>query len=618
MNPPGKSTDFIVWIGIGIITIVYLLTLAPSVLQIDSGELAAVQSTLGIAHPTGYPLFTLIGFLFSKLPLGLSKIVQLNLLSAIYCVLGIWFFIKMTRLLLQSLYRKPFFSEPWMTFSALTGGFMLAFSGKYWIQSSSVEVYSLHLFLINLFLYLIVRNYLTAETRAWLWIRSAIVLGLMLSNHMTSILVLPGLVFILMLKLRNGLRLHVLGFCFLAACAVIVILYLYLPIRAHSTPVLNWGNPVTFQNFWNHVLGKQYRGWLFSSSEIAIKNLKQYFIDLPVEFAVAGFVLGLWGCYQNMKMHKKIAVFFMISFFFTVLYASNYDIHDLDSYFLLAHIIFSLWIAVGAAGLFSLIPAAAYRKAAAACLILICCAQAYSHFSKADQHKTWIYHDYTKAALNSLPRNAVLMSYQWDYLISPAYYFQFVEKLRPDVAIVDKELLRRSWYFDQLHHHYPAITENVRSIINDFKKALEPFEKGKSFDPNRLEKLYRLLMTRLIDENLKDRAVFLAPELIDNELRHGELQLPDGCRLIPDLFFFRVVKSNDYVPVKTHDVTIRLPEKDTVYSSRIKRFLFQMWSRRALYEHQNGQPGSNRLLNLLYKHFPDSPLPSALQAIMPR
>ena len=40
--------------------IIYLFTLAPSVVQIDSGELAALQITLGIAHPTGYPLFTII------------------------------------------------------------------------------------------------------------------------------------------------------------------------------------------------------------------------------------------------------------------------------------------------------------------------------------------------------------------------------------------------------------------------------------------------------------------------------------------------------------------------------------------------------------------------------
>ncbi len=65
--------------------IVYLFTLAPSVVQIDSGELAAVQATLGIAHPTGYPLFTMLGYLFSLIPLPFTKILQLNILAAIYC-----------------------------------------------------------------------------------------------------------------------------------------------------------------------------------------------------------------------------------------------------------------------------------------------------------------------------------------------------------------------------------------------------------------------------------------------------------------------------------------------------------------------------------------------------
>ena len=64
--------------------IVYLFTLAPSVVQIDSGELAAVQATLGIAHPTGYPLFTMIGYIFSLIPLPFTKIFQLNILASIY------------------------------------------------------------------------------------------------------------------------------------------------------------------------------------------------------------------------------------------------------------------------------------------------------------------------------------------------------------------------------------------------------------------------------------------------------------------------------------------------------------------------------------------------------
>ena len=61
-----------------IVFIIYLFTLAPSVIQIDSGELAAVQATLGIAHPTGYPLFTMLGYLFLKIPLPFAKIYQAN------------------------------------------------------------------------------------------------------------------------------------------------------------------------------------------------------------------------------------------------------------------------------------------------------------------------------------------------------------------------------------------------------------------------------------------------------------------------------------------------------------------------------------------------------------
>ena len=75
------------------VLLVYLFTIAPSVVQIDSGELAAVQATLGIAHPTGYPLFTIVGYIFSLIPLPFTKIFQLNLLAAIYCSAAVGVFI---------------------------------------------------------------------------------------------------------------------------------------------------------------------------------------------------------------------------------------------------------------------------------------------------------------------------------------------------------------------------------------------------------------------------------------------------------------------------------------------------------------------------------------------
>src|SRR3989339_1576848 len=85
------------------VSAVYLFTIAPSVVQIDSGELAAVQTTMGIAHPTGYPIFTLTGYLFLKLPLPFTKIFQANLLALVCCSLGVFLFIKSALVILSNI-----------------------------------------------------------------------------------------------------------------------------------------------------------------------------------------------------------------------------------------------------------------------------------------------------------------------------------------------------------------------------------------------------------------------------------------------------------------------------------------------------------------------------------
>ncbi|WP_297839533.1 DUF2723 domain-containing protein [Ignavibacterium sp.] len=64
--------------------VVYYLTTSRSIGEIDSGELAAVQATWGIAHPTGYPLFAITGYIYSKIPFAQPLIFQLNLLQCIF------------------------------------------------------------------------------------------------------------------------------------------------------------------------------------------------------------------------------------------------------------------------------------------------------------------------------------------------------------------------------------------------------------------------------------------------------------------------------------------------------------------------------------------------------
>src|SRR5258707_11494421 len=75
-------------LAVGVVAlVVYSRTLAPSVPTGDSGELITVAWVLGIAHPPGYPLFSMVGHLFTLLPFG-SPAFRVNLMSALFAAAG--------------------------------------------------------------------------------------------------------------------------------------------------------------------------------------------------------------------------------------------------------------------------------------------------------------------------------------------------------------------------------------------------------------------------------------------------------------------------------------------------------------------------------------------------
>src|SRR5207249_2922963 len=98
--------------------------------------------------------------------------------------------------------------------------------------------------------------------------------------------------------------------------------------------LLNWGNPVTLERFLWHLSGKQFRVWIFSSTEAAGRQLKYFVSSLPHEFAYIGLVLASVGVIALLHMNRKLAIGVLLMFISCVFYSINYDIHDIDSYFL--------------------------------------------------------------------------------------------------------------------------------------------------------------------------------------------------------------------------------------------------------------------------------------------
>ena len=621
--------------------IVYLLTIAPSVIQIDSGELAAVQTTLGIAHPSGYPLYTMIGYLFSLLPLPFTKIFQLNLLAAIYCssavsvfaftikyTLDNWTsFAKQVKPETEKSKKKKkekiaeenveTFSEPSKIISAIFGSLVLAFSRTFWFQSTSVEVYSLHVLLISIIILFLLKAFIISEkeNKTKIWFYFAVVLALGFTNHMTTLLILPGVAYLYFLRYKlskaSVKRIVLMIGIFIP---VLVVIYAYLPISAAQKPTLNWGNPIDIERILRHVSGKQYQVWLFSSTEAAEKQLVYFFKSLPGEFSFI-LILSVIGMIVSLFKARRLFFFLLITFLSTVLYSINYDINDIDAYFLLAYFVLAFFAALSAFNILNQKNISQKISSLIPTVFLIILF--YLNFGKVNQSAVYTFEDYTKELIGSVPENSIILSYQWDYWLSATYYYQFVENYRRDVTIIDKELLRRTWYYDQLDNYDPGLLKNLNPNIERFRAALRPFERDEKFDANLLESLFRKIMTGIVAENIEQRDIYIAPELFENEMQKGEFILPEGYSLVPDLFLLKVVQNKDYIPAAEPDFAIRFPSNRNIYIDNIERIVGASLTRRAFYEMNFGMNDKAKIYVMkIINEFPNYKVPPVLMKLL--
>ena len=313
--------------------------------------------------------------------------------------------------------------------SVIFGGLILAFSKTFWFQSTSVEVYSLHLLIITLIILFLLKAFISSinNLKIFQWIIFALFLALGFTNHMTTLLILPGVAYLYFL--RYGLSpssLKRVGLMILFFIPVLVILYSYLPISASQSPLLNWGNPIDIERILRHISGKQYQVWLFSSTEAAIKQFIYFVETLPVEFSISLIIAALGVFFAFIKA-KRFFIFLIITFLFTILYSINYDIHDIDSYFLLAYICLAFFTVFGVLKLYELIGKNRNVLILPGLLLVSFIIQFYSNFDKVNQHGIYTFEDYTKAVVGSVTKDAIIFSYQWDYFISSSYYYKMLK-----------------------------------------------------------------------------------------------------------------------------------------------------------------------------------------------
>ena len=531
---------------------VYVLTAAPGVTFTDSGELAGVCVTLGIAHPTGYPLFVLLGHLWTFLPLPYSFIYSLNLFVGMLTALSSVVFFRVL-LLIFNYFETKEKRKKINPNSLMLIGFASAMTYSYattiWAQGVALEVYSLQLLVFNLIIHEIFKASSKKENSEMHYFVGVLFIGLGFSNHMTTLLVLPAVIFLFFKNPGEKPELAPNKFALLLMLIIPLFvglsLYLYLPLRAAINPEFNWGwVSRSWDKFIYHVQGKQYQIWMFSDSSYILINLKKFINLVPYQLGWIGIVPFLYGLYRSFKLSGSMFIFLLLLIVSCLVYSLNYSIHDIDSYFSLAFIAILIFMAIGIYGLAQI----NYKYVALFFAIpVISLVMNYSANNRSDEY---LVPEYTKNLVDNLDSNAVIISSQWDYWCSAFWYYQRVEGYRSDVTLIENELLRRTWFPNQLLRWYPNEIKPCFEMINEFMKDLELFESGKKYSQN-IQASYENMINCFIDTHYGNKPIYITLDVIQKEpgIARNYQKIPQG-------FAFRLEKEQKVYPVSVDGIHI--------------------------------------------------------------
>ena len=315
---------------------VYVRTLAPTVMWYDMGEFATASYVLGVAHNTGYPLYLLLGKLFTFLPIG-DIAYRVNLMSAFFGAGTVF----MLYLIVFHLTKRRA--------AALISALTLAFTSTLWSNATWAVSYDLNAFLTLLILFLLMK-WRASGLVSYLYF-AVLTLGLSLGNHRLILVVLLPLAYMIWLNQRTGLqRLErrqflLLGLLFLVGFSV----NLYLPIRASQNPPVNWGDPSDLQSFLTMITTGYGRAFEnpFESVPSVLFRIRLLSLFPLYEFTAFGLVIAGIGAIALFKERSPFLLVSVLVTLFAAVMVSVYGIHNIFNYFQPIYLMIGILFGVG-------------------------------------------------------------------------------------------------------------------------------------------------------------------------------------------------------------------------------------------------------------------------------
>jgi hypothetical protein len=452
-SPGWRATAFC----FGLPLIAYACTAARTVQGGDTGEFGCIALLGGVAHPPGYPLYTLLARIAGLVPVG-APFLRISLLSSICgaaaCAVLMHVGWRVTGRL----------------GAAVVAALGFALSPLAWRLAGVPEVFSLHALLSAGILLLSLRFAEGTGDRPW---REAFALGLGfglgLANHQTTLFVAPVVLWAIVACFRRvpipvaGISTIILGAGVLLGLST----YLLLPVFTHlaGPEAVVWGRTDTVGGFLDHVLRREYGTFqLFAGAQAdraaSGRQVEAFLIGLGRQNVYVLAVAGVAGAVLLPRRRPGFALALLTAFALAgILFSSLLTLPETGVYsevserfHLLPNLLFSVLIAVGLAELEARMSPRLFAGACGAVLALGCL----SAVRSADWARDASIEQFMKAEVEGTAPNAVILG-EGDGNNAGVLWVTRVLHDRPDVHYLDPNFLVFDWYAARKKAEMPSL-----------------------------------------------------------------------------------------------------------------------------------------------------------------
>jgi hypothetical protein len=539
----------------------YAVTLSRHVGLIDSGALTLAAWEFGVPHPPGFPLYVLVAYPFAHAPIG-SIAARVNFASAVCAAVAVAGVFLLTRSVLARLSPRKVSAAVSITGAA---GAALTFMTlrTTWAYATTAEVYTLSMCLSLWIWLLLLRESPMFRTAAALF-------GLALGAHPPIVVSTVPALLLWFVRTRGIARAATRNVVTAIGCAWLGLgIYALLPLAAHQSPELNWGDPATLDRFWAHISGWQYRGRSNASLSGTARALSAFATILVEQYGSAiplGLLLAPVGAAalfrRNTAMASLLTTWAMTNVLLTAWMNADWLAgsergavvsDDVAAYYLPAFAVCAVFTGVGFVVLLARLPAVLphrrTRVVVSAGLIGVVVLQPLrGNWADNNRAHDSIARNYVDDVLRSAGSNGLVLLRDWN-LSSPLMYVQGAERLRRDVIALDLTLLEKLWYLNAVAQRHPILFDATSRELTRYRELLHDWEED---PPARnddvtfraaISAAYDELVLAVVTSHRQSRPVYVTLEVAtgsDGKGRRLAERLNADFQLVPGGLLFQV------------------------------------------------------------------------------